>query len=44
MAADLNQPPGAVAVRLFRIRQTLLDCIRQQVTDRDEKMGTGSKR
>ena len=26
MAADLNQPPNAVAVRLFRIRKTLLDC------------------
>jgi RNA polymerase sigma-70 factor (ECF subfamily) len=37
MAADLNQPPNAVAVRLFRIRQTLLECIQQQVSDGERK-------
>jgi RNA polymerase sigma-70 factor (ECF subfamily) len=37
MAADLNQPPNAVAVRLFRIRQVLLDCIRQHVSNRDSR-------
>lgn len=30
MAADLDQSPSAVAVRLFRIRQKLLDCVQQK--------------
>ena len=36
MAADMDQSPNAVAVRLFRIRHKLLECIQQRM-DRAEK-------
>ncbi len=35
MAADLNQSPNAVAVKLHRVRQKLLDCVQQRVSERD---------
>ena len=35
MAADLNQSPNAVAVKLHRVRQKLLDCLQQRVSERD---------
>ncbi len=35
MAADLNQSPNAVAVKLHRVRQKLLDCVQQRVSKRD---------
>jgi RNA polymerase sigma-70 factor (ECF subfamily) len=40
MAADLHQPPGTLAVRLFRIRQTLLECIQEQISDEECKGAT----
>jgi RNA polymerase sigma-70 factor (ECF subfamily) len=35
MAAEANQSPNALAVRLHRVRQKLLDCIQQRVTEQD---------
>ena len=37
MAADLQQAPNAVAVRLYRIRQSLLDCMEQRSPKRDQR-------
>jgi RNA polymerase sigma-70 factor, ECF subfamily len=39
MAADLQQTPNAIAVRLHRIRQTLLDCVQQGMSMRDMEVG-----
>jgi RNA polymerase sigma-70 factor, ECF subfamily len=36
MATKLQQSPNAVAVRLFRIRQTLLDCVEQGASKQQE--------
>ena len=33
MATKLRQSPNAVAVRLYRIRQALLDCVEQRGSD-----------
>jgi RNA polymerase sigma-70 factor, ECF subfamily len=33
MATKLRQSPNAVAVRLYRIRQALLDCVQQRISD-----------
>jgi RNA polymerase sigma-70 factor, ECF subfamily len=35
IAAELRQSPNAIAVRLHRIRRLLLECVRQQLSDRD---------
>ncbi len=35
LAADLHLPPNTVAVRLYRIRRALLECVQQGISDRD---------
>ncbi|NLF09591.1 MAG: sigma-70 family RNA polymerase sigma factor [Pirellulaceae bacterium] len=37
MAADLNQSPNAVAVKLHRVRQKLLECMEQRGSERDSR-------
>ena len=36
LAAQLRQSPNAVAVRLYRIRQALLECVQQGISDREQ--------
>jgi RNA polymerase sigma-70 factor, ECF subfamily len=35
IAAELDQPPNMVAVALFRIRQALMKCVREKLSQRD---------
>ena len=35
IAAELSQSASAIAVRLHRIRRALLDCVRQEMSERD---------
>ncbi len=37
MALDLNQSPNAVAVKLHRVRQKLLDCVQRRVSERESR-------